>query len=93
MTETAPSRRRCRSHAGSSGTDRGVDDRVGTLKGRSRTGLATIAVLPSLVSFHLPGGPDRPRPRARGLLTGVLGLIPGMMGQYSRRAFLAQVSE
>lgn len=51
-------------------------------------GLATIAVAPALASFFLRRalfGPDRALEGS----TQALGLVPGMLGDYLRRAFLA----
>lgn len=53
-------------------------------------GLATIAVLPNLVSFYVRAaimGPDRALEGS----SQVLSLAPGVLGQYLRRAFLARV--
>jgi virginiamycin A acetyltransferase len=60
-----------------------------TLKALLR-GLATIAVLPALVSFWIRAavmGPDR----ALESSSQALALIPGLIGQYLRRAFLMRV--
>jgi len=51
---------------------------------------ALIAVLPSLVSFYIRRmvlGPDRALEGS----TQALSLVPGLLGQYLRRAFLSQV--
>jgi virginiamycin A acetyltransferase len=51
---------------------------------------ATLVILPALGSFHIRAamfGADR----ALMASTQALGLIPGLLGQYLRRAFLAQV--
>src|SRR4051812_33101845 len=53
-------------------------------------GIATVSVLPNLISFRLRAamiGQDR----ALAGSTQILSLIPGLCGQYLRRAFLAQV--
>jgi virginiamycin A acetyltransferase len=60
-----------------------------TLKSFAR-GLATVVVLPSLVSFWIRAavvGPDR----ALESSSQALALIPGLIGQYLRRAFLMRV--
>jgi virginiamycin A acetyltransferase len=59
------------------------------LKAAAR-GLATVAVLPSLVSFWIRSqvvGPNR----ALESSSQTLSLVPGLSGQYLRRAFLARV--
>ena len=53
-------------------------------------GLATVAVAPALLSYHLRRslvGADRALEGS----TQALALIPGLLGEYLRRAFLAQV--
>src|SRR5262249_21751955 len=58
-----------------------------TLKGLARA-VASLAVLPALVSYHLRAavmGSDRALEGS----TQFLALIPGLPGQYLRRAFLA----
>ena len=59
----------------------------GALKATARA-IATLLVLPALVSYHLRA---RLYGRERALLasTQALALIPGLFGQYTRRAFLA----
>ena len=52
--------------------------------------LATVVVVPSLLSYHLRAlvvGPDRALEGS----TQALSLVPGLLGQYLRRAFLCQV--
>lgn len=72
--------------------DGGVDrDRVGTLKALAH-GTATILVLPALASFHLRAAVIG-RNRALEGSSQMFALIPGLLGQYLRRAFLAQVLE
>jgi virginiamycin A acetyltransferase len=61
----------------------------GGLKSFAR-GLATLAVLPALASFYLRA-PLIGRNRALLASTQALGLLPGLPGQYLRRAFLARV--
>ncbi len=59
------------------------------LKGAARL-LALVAVLPALLSFRLRAlviGPDRALQGS----TQALALVPGILGQYLRRAFLAAV--
>jgi virginiamycin A acetyltransferase len=52
--------------------------------------IATVAVLPSLVSYAVRAALFG-RDRALEGSTQVLGLVPGILGQYVRRAFLARV--
>jgi virginiamycin A acetyltransferase len=54
--------------------------------------LATVAIFPELLSFWLRA-PLVGRDRALESSTQTLGLLPGLIGQYLRRAFLAQVLE
>lgn len=54
--------------------------------------LATVAILPELLSFWVRAG-LLGRDRALESSTQTLGLIPGLPGQYLRRAFLACVLE
>jgi virginiamycin A acetyltransferase len=52
--------------------------------------IATVAVLPALLSYRLRSamfGPDRALEGS----TQALGLVPGLLGQYLRRAFLCRV--
>jgi virginiamycin A acetyltransferase len=52
--------------------------------------LATVAVLPALVSFHVRSlllGPDRALQGS----SQALSLVPGLLGQYLRRAFFSRV--
>lgn len=52
--------------------------------------IATVAVLPALLSYRLRSamfGPDRALEGS----TQALGLVPGILGQYLRRAFLCRV--
>jgi hypothetical protein len=53
-------------------------------------GLATIAVLPALVSYYIRSGLFG-RDRALEGSSQALALIPGLIGDYCRRAFLTQV--
>jgi virginiamycin A acetyltransferase len=59
------------------------------LKGLAR-GVATVLVLPQLLSFHLRATVIG-RDRALVGSTQFLALVPGLIGQYLRRAFLARV--
>ncbi len=54
--------------------------------------LATIAVLPVILSYRLRAA-VMGRDRALAGSTQALGLVPGILGQYLRRAFLAQAIE
>lgn len=62
---------------------------MNAFKGAAR-GVATVLVTPALFSYYLRA---RLYGRERALLasTQALGLVPGLIGQYVRRAFLAQV--
>lgn len=60
-----------------------------TLKGLAH-GLATIAVTPALLSFKIRGR-LMGRDRALEGSSQMLALIPGLVGEYLRRAFLTQV--
>jgi acetyltransferase-like isoleucine patch superfamily enzyme len=59
------------------------------MKSLARAG-ATIAILPALLSYQLRGR-IMGRDRALEGSTQALALLPGMLGQYLRRAFLARV--
>ncbi len=61
------------------------------LKGAVRT-LATLVVLPQLISFTIRAA-IMGRDRALVGSTQLLSLVPGLTGQYLRRAFLARVLE
>jgi acetyltransferase-like isoleucine patch superfamily enzyme len=52
-------------------------------------GIATVAVVPALISYYMRSrfvGPDRALEGS----TEALGLVPGLIGQYLRRAFLSR---